>query len=72
MSPIRLFTNVFSAQTSPDGARNFLPTTQFDERQQIVGDRSYIKGNHCSNSVGSFSRIFADSCSASTSLALTR
>jgi hypothetical protein len=50
----------FGANFGQYGARNFLPTTQFDERQQIVENLSYIKGDHIFKFGGEFSRIFAE------------
>ena len=50
----------FGANFGQYGARNFLPTTQFDTRQQLIENLSYIKGNHIFKFGGEFSRIFAE------------
>ncbi|MGI8788683.1 MAG: TonB-dependent receptor [Pyrinomonadaceae bacterium] len=42
------------------GARNFLPTTQFDVRNQIADSLTYIYSNHTFKFGGEFSNIHAD------------
>jgi hypothetical protein len=52
--------NVFFGGTLGQyGARNFLPTTQFDTRQQISDSLSYVTGDHIFKFGGEYSRIFA-------------
>jgi hypothetical protein len=49
----------FGATLGQYGARNFLPTTQFDTRQQISDSLSYVTGDHIFKFGGEYSRIFA-------------
>ena len=49
----------FGANFGQYGARNFLPTTQFDTRQQISDSLSYVTGDHIFKFGGEYSRIFA-------------
>lgn len=56
-----LIPNVFfGANFGQYGARNFLPTTQFDTRQQITDSLSYVTGDHIFKFGGEYSRIFAE------------
>lgn len=50
----------FGANFGQYGARNFLPTTQYDERQQVADSLSYVTGNHIFKFGGEYSRIFAN------------
>lgn len=50
----------FGATTGQYGARNFLPTTQFDTRQQITDSLSFVTGNHIFKFGGEYSRIHAE------------
>ncbi len=50
----------FGAQYAQYGSRNFLPTTQFDTRTQIVDAVNYVKGNHIAKFGGEYSRIYAE------------
>jgi hypothetical protein len=50
----------FGANFGQYGARNFLPTTQFDTRQQITDSLSYVTGDHIFKFGGEYSRIFAN------------
>ena len=53
--------NVFlGANFGQFGSRNFLPTTQFDTRSQIVDGLNYVTGNHVFKFGGEFSRILAN------------
>lgn len=49
----------FGANFGQYGARNFLPTTQFDTRQQVSEGLTYVTGNHIFKFGGEFSRIYA-------------
>lgn len=42
------------------GTRNFLPTTQFDTRQQVADSLTYLSGNHTFKFGGEYSRIYAE------------
>ena len=42
------------------GARNFLPTTQYDIRNQFTDSLTYISGNHAIKFGGEFSNIYAN------------
>ncbi|MBK9527783.1 MAG: hypothetical protein IPO41_05570 [Acidobacteria bacterium] len=50
----------FGASYAQYGSRNFLPTTQYDTRSQIIDSVNYIKGNHIAKFGGEYSRIFAE------------
>lgn len=50
----------FGASFAQYGSRNFLPTTQFDTRSQIVDSVNYVTGNHIFKFGGEYSRIFAE------------
>lgn len=49
----------FGANFAQYGSRNFLPTTQFDERYQIADAFTYISGDHTFKFGGEYSRLFA-------------
>lgn len=49
----------FGATLGQYGARNFLPTTQYDTRQQISDSLSYVTGDHIFKLGGEYSRIYA-------------
>lgn len=42
------------------GARNFLPTTQYDNRHQVNDSLTYIRGNHAFKFGGEFGDIYAN------------
>lgn len=42
------------------GARNFLPTTQYDVRHQVTDSLTYIRGNHAFKFGGEFGDIYAN------------
>ena len=42
------------------GARNFLPTTQFDVRHQVNNSLTYIRGNHAFKFGGEFANTYAN------------
>lgn len=50
----------FGANYGQYGSRNFLPTTQFDNRYQITDSLTFISGNHTFKFGGDYSRIFAE------------
>ena len=53
--------NVFlGANFGQYGSRNFLPTTQFDNRSQVADSLNYVTGNHVFKFGGEFSRILAN------------
>ncbi len=54
-----LFANV-QTTIGEYGARNFLPTTQFDVRHQVINSLTYINGNHSFKFGGEFSNLYAN------------